>query len=66
MGDEARCPEPEEPADDAEELKPGKQTDARDAEAEHVVSNGGQVSSPGGRRGGQVTGRVGSKRSGRS
>jgi len=71
---EARCPEPEEPADDAEvptrseqqrsrcqveESKPGEHTDARDAEAEHVVRDRRQVSSPGGRRGGQIGHRQG-------
>ena len=77
MGDEvaeARCPEPKEPACDAEVpmtseqqrsrgqadgSKPGEHTDARDAEAEHVVGDRKQVSSPGGRRGGQVGDRQG-------
>ena len=40
--------------DQAEVSKPGEETDARDAEAEHVVGDGRQVSLPGGRRGEQV------------
>jgi len=55
---EARCPGPEGPAEDAEvqtrseqwrrrgqaeESKPGERTDARDAEAEHVVGDRRQV-----------------------
>ena len=43
----------------AEETKPGEQTDARDAKVEHVVGNRRQVSSTGGRQGGQVGGRPG-------
>jgi len=36
------------------EARRGEHTDARDAEAEHMVGDRRQVSSPGGRRGGQV------------